>query len=267
MPYRRPPPSPIEEKFWEAAKDVIPELEREVEIGDYRVDFIIRRKKVIVELYGYKWHNSKKKITQDKERERELIRMGYKVIPFTGSEVWQNPQKCVHEVMALLRTLPNPPSQDDSNESATNIPVRLTYKPQIIQEAWNERKAIEDIRATSGTPITIKKPERQPQLKGWQIITLIIVGLFTVITLLTLTVITFTSFMGQSNDQAQVTNIKSSANPQALPAPENKLKELFPFTGNATTTCAIVGLIILGGLAGGGEKVRRRRRRRRVFYD
>src|SRR5690349_12325411 len=105
MPYKQRPPSPIEEEFWAAAKPLIPELEREVWIGKYRVDFLIRKKKVIIELYGYLWHNSRQKITRDKARERELIRMGYKVYPFTGTDIKKNPEKCVQEVLSLIKTL------------------------------------------------------------------------------------------------------------------------------------------------------------------
>ena len=68
--YKQPEPSPIEKSFWAAAKGVIPEFEREVWIGRYRVDFLVRHKKVIIELYGYQWHSTKGKLAQDAERER-----------------------------------------------------------------------------------------------------------------------------------------------------------------------------------------------------
>jgi very-short-patch-repair endonuclease len=105
--YRQPEPSPIEESFWATAKDAIPELEREVWIGRYRVDFLVRHKKVIIELYGYQWHSTKEKLTQDAERERALQQQGYHVVRFTGSEVHKNPQKCVRDVLAIIRTLPD----------------------------------------------------------------------------------------------------------------------------------------------------------------
>jgi very-short-patch-repair endonuclease len=92
--YKQPEPSPIEESFWANAKDAIPELEREVWIGEYRVDFLIRCKKVVVELYGFEWHNTKEKLTQDAERERALQRQGYYVVRFTGSEVYRDVNKC-----------------------------------------------------------------------------------------------------------------------------------------------------------------------------
>jgi len=107
MPYQQFGPSPIEQAFWEAAKHVIPELEREVWIGRYRVDFLIRSKKVIVELYGYQWHKSKDKLTRDAVRERFLQKSGYRVLRFTGTEVHKDPQGCAQEVVAFLRTIPD----------------------------------------------------------------------------------------------------------------------------------------------------------------
>jgi len=105
--YKQPEPSPIEELFWNTAKDAIPDLEREVSIGRYRVDFLVRPKKVIIELYGYQWHSTKEKLTQDAKRERDLQRQGYHVVRFTGSEVHGNVQKCVRDVLAIIRTLPD----------------------------------------------------------------------------------------------------------------------------------------------------------------
>ena len=103
--YRQPEPSPIEIAFWDAGKPVIPELEREVWIDQYRVDFLIPSRKVVIELYGYAWHNSKEKITQDKQRERYLQQQGYHVIGFTGSEVYKDPHACVLETLKCVHGL------------------------------------------------------------------------------------------------------------------------------------------------------------------
>ena len=106
-PYEQPPPSPIEISFWEIAKPLIPELEKEVWIDKkYRVDFLIPSKKIIIELYGYQHHNSKAKITKDAERERYLQRVGYQVIRFTGTEVFKDVRKCVCEVLSLAKIEP-----------------------------------------------------------------------------------------------------------------------------------------------------------------
>ena len=101
-----PKPSPIEIAFWETAKPLIPELEQEVWINKYRVDFLIPSKKIIIELYGYEYHNSKQKITKDAERERYLQSFGYQIIRFTGTEVFKDVKKCVNETIKLAKIEP-----------------------------------------------------------------------------------------------------------------------------------------------------------------
>ena len=106
-PYQQPQPSPIEISFWNTAKPLIPELQREAWIDKkYRVDFLLPSKNVVIELYGYEYHNTKYKITKDAERERYLQRKGYQVIRFTGSEIYKDAQKCVNEVISLTHIQP-----------------------------------------------------------------------------------------------------------------------------------------------------------------
>lgn len=98
--YWIPKPSPIEILFWEAAKPIIPELEKEVWIEKkYRVDFLIPSKKIIIELDGYKYHRGRDKFTKDAERERYLQLSGYQVIRFTGREINQDTRKCINDVL------------------------------------------------------------------------------------------------------------------------------------------------------------------------
>lgn len=103
--YRQPPPSPIEIAFWKAAQPMIAELEREVWIGKYRVDFFIPSRKVVIELYGHQWHSSKEKIAKDAERERYLQQQGYHVIHFMGKEILKDPEGCVIEVLKCIKGL------------------------------------------------------------------------------------------------------------------------------------------------------------------
>ena len=133
--YKQPEPSPIEKSFWAAAKGVIPEFEREVWIGRYRVDFLVRHKKVIIELYGYQWHSTKEKLTQDAKRERDLQRQGYHVVRFTGSEVHRNVQKCIRDVLAIVRTLPDAAEIRPQPNSAIRK-VRLKSKSPFGLKIW-----------------------------------------------------------------------------------------------------------------------------------
>jgi very-short-patch-repair endonuclease len=99
--------SAIEKDFWETAKPLIPELQQEIWIDKYRVDFLIPSKKIIIELYGYAYHNTKQKITKDAERERHLQKLGYTIIRFTGSEIYKDVDKCVRDVLDLAQIKPN----------------------------------------------------------------------------------------------------------------------------------------------------------------
>jgi very-short-patch-repair endonuclease len=48
---------------------------------------------------------TKQQAAQDRARERTIVRHGYIIHRFTGSEVYRNPRKCVEEVIQLI-TLP-----------------------------------------------------------------------------------------------------------------------------------------------------------------
>jgi very-short-patch-repair endonuclease len=103
MAYTGYGPSPIERSFWKAAKPRIPELQRECQIGKkYRVDFLLPSRKVVIELYGFRYHRTKEKLTSDAERERDLQGRGYQVIRFTGSEITKDVDRCVNDVLAII---------------------------------------------------------------------------------------------------------------------------------------------------------------------
>lgn len=116
-PYIQPEPSPIEISFWEVAKPLIPELEREVWIGSYRVDFLIPSQKVIVELYGYEYHSSKDQFTNDRKRERFLQQQGYHLMSFSGREINNDTRACVQEVLEFLYKLSIDSSKSTLSES------------------------------------------------------------------------------------------------------------------------------------------------------
>jgi len=138
-PYEQPPPSPIEISFWETAKPLIPELEKEVWIDKkYRVDFLIPSKKIIIELYGYQHHNTKAKITKDAERERYLQRVGYQVIRFTGTEVFKDVRKCVYEVLSLAKI--EPAKIQVKPIQTTAQPINVTYTNENFAPVKSQSK-------------------------------------------------------------------------------------------------------------------------------
>ena len=81
-----------ERKLWEMLRNhkfYGYEFRRQYPIGDYIVDFICRKKKIIVELDGGQ-HNEIDIIEKDLERTKYLNSLGYKVIRFWNNEIDRN---------------------------------------------------------------------------------------------------------------------------------------------------------------------------------
>lgn len=96
-----------------------PQVEVEYQDKKYIVDFEINfsRKSVLsgdfiypelkgykyaIELDGHNYHSSKVQMTNDYERENNLKELGYSVIRFTGSQVYNDPIACVEKVINII---------------------------------------------------------------------------------------------------------------------------------------------------------------------
>lgn len=130
--------SPIEDMFWAACNAICrvayeevnptplydsktdtatyPEglyIEPQASVGTYRVDFRIQRivlglsiPSVIVELDGHDFHDKdKKQRAYEKGRDRFLVKQGYKVLHYTGSEVVADPFRVAWEALDLVGAL------------------------------------------------------------------------------------------------------------------------------------------------------------------
>lgn len=82
---------------------------REFEVGSYRVDFAFLNRNgndplfVAVECDGHAFHErTKEQVARDKKRDRFFQQAGWRVLRFSGSEIYRDPFKCVDEVFSLL---------------------------------------------------------------------------------------------------------------------------------------------------------------------
>lgn len=71
-------------------------------IGDYRVDFAFIKPKIAIEVDGHDYHSSKDQRAYDAKRDRFLQSEGWKVIRFTGSEVYANTEAVVSEIKLII---------------------------------------------------------------------------------------------------------------------------------------------------------------------
>lgn len=87
-------------------------LRPQAHIGKYRVDFLLdqfgvadedKYTRVIVELDGHDFHDKdKRQRAYEKARDRFLVKQGYRVLHFTGSEVVSDPFRVAFEALELV---------------------------------------------------------------------------------------------------------------------------------------------------------------------
>ncbi|MBP6157226.1 MAG: DUF559 domain-containing protein [Polaromonas sp.] len=105
--YRDRGPSPIEKEFARNLEDLADKIQTEHWFGDplkhsrYRVDFLLKDARLVIELDGHEYHSTKEQLKNDAIRQRYLSRAGYNVIRFTGSEIYSDAQGCVSEVRTI----------------------------------------------------------------------------------------------------------------------------------------------------------------------
>lgn len=83
--------------------------------------FYYREANLCVECDGHAFHEKTKQQAQrDKKRERDIISKGYKLIRFTGSEIYSDPKKCAIETIRILESDINAKKFETINEYYTN---------------------------------------------------------------------------------------------------------------------------------------------------
>lgn len=105
------PESPIEESFRKACSLAGIHFDQEEQVSRYRVDFIDRSRRLVIELDGHEFHKTKEQRTYDAKRDRQLHRDGFVVLRFTGSEVYTSLSRCIAEVkqtLSLINPQPTP---------------------------------------------------------------------------------------------------------------------------------------------------------------
>lgn len=104
--------SPIERRFWVHAYGPLSALGRftpQVNVEGYRVDFALTNipgvdlLKVVIELDGHDYHSTQEQRNYDTARDRVLLKAGWQVVRFTGSQINRDIEGCVRETVELVR--------------------------------------------------------------------------------------------------------------------------------------------------------------------
>jgi len=94
--------SPVERIFFYACIGrlmVVPQYK----IGKYRLDFALPFRKIAIEIDGHDYHTTKEQRRKDYQRERALQKLGWHIVRFTGSEVYNDADDCVKELISIIQ--------------------------------------------------------------------------------------------------------------------------------------------------------------------
>ncbi len=74
----------------------------------YHLDFLVgvqdggRAEFYAVELEGRAFHDTKERAHRDRSRERALVGAGFRIVRFSGAEVYADPDECVRELIEIV---------------------------------------------------------------------------------------------------------------------------------------------------------------------
>lgn len=103
-------PTTAEIRFWRLIAPLRTRFHfrKQVAMGRYVVDFASHSARLVVEIDG-DTHFSEAAMAQDRQREADLVRHGYRVLRFANAEVMNNPEGVYRVVMqALEESIPPP---------------------------------------------------------------------------------------------------------------------------------------------------------------
>lgn len=89
---------------------ILPQVDIETDSKKYRADFSFVLEKeegispeVIVECDGHEFHQkTKTQVEHDNQREYDIKKMGYDILRFSGSQIYNNPFKCANDIFDYL---------------------------------------------------------------------------------------------------------------------------------------------------------------------
>jgi very-short-patch-repair endonuclease len=92
-------PNGLEQRMIEILKGLKIKYRFQVWVGPYFPDFLIPKSKLLIEVDGSYWHRNK---ARDRKRDRDLRKLGYRVVHFKERDVKHNPKVVADKVISLL---------------------------------------------------------------------------------------------------------------------------------------------------------------------
>ncbi|MGI9020362.1 MAG: endonuclease domain-containing protein [Solirubrobacterales bacterium] len=78
------------------------EPETDVEIGPWRVDFLFRDERVVVEVDGYRYHSTPKRFVEDRRRAADLTARGFALLSLTWDDLGPEAGAAMTKLLKVL---------------------------------------------------------------------------------------------------------------------------------------------------------------------
>lgn len=120
----------------------VPWLFQQFEVAGYRADFCIPCSRLLIEIDGHDFHSSRQQLAADKKRDRDLAAADWRVLRFTGSQIYANPAACFREMfdiaIATLRPLEHrsPIIREGHDLSCLVSPVNPSASAEVTAETF-----------------------------------------------------------------------------------------------------------------------------------
>lgn len=94
--------SPLEDTLKRALEIRKIHFTTQEKIGKYRVDFFFPQGRLVVEADGKEYHSSEEQRLKDFERMCEIMRKGYALLRFRGTDIYKDVEGCVDKISLFL---------------------------------------------------------------------------------------------------------------------------------------------------------------------
>ena len=92
--------------FLKAAYPMLPQIIPQFHVNNYRADFAIPDRGLLIEIDSRTHHDGTKAFYRDRQRDRRLAGCGWRVLRFAAREVYEDAAACVGEVLRTPEALP-----------------------------------------------------------------------------------------------------------------------------------------------------------------
>jgi very-short-patch-repair endonuclease len=77
-------------------------FEQQVKLQRFHIDFVLPRRKAVVECDGSYWHSYLNVVARDRRKDDYLTSLGYRVFRFTDREIRKSPSDCIDRVLGTV---------------------------------------------------------------------------------------------------------------------------------------------------------------------